>query len=388
MNNKRIFFSLLVLGALLVLSAGFTLAQESTPPAGESGVLAPSVDYTYISPAMSYQGRLVENGVPANGNRSMIFRLYRLEDGVDPPDGLELIWVEGPNDVQVVNGLFHAVIGDPTSLPLYTMGVELWLEIIVDGTALPAHKLYGAPYALGLAPGVFVRGDMTGSMLKIHNKDESSGIALDARSSGGPAVVGYNDQDGIGVWGTSISGTGVHANSGTGVAINAAGTGVITSAANSYVFVPAIEAVFHFSTDHINFLRENHGQGYLKIIGDPGGIAELIFPVTLPSVLYGQAASVEQVSLSFNASDSSAKITRIQVFRSSMSGTYLPAIFDDDNDGNGWESVDDWFVMDLFPTSNNTFTEHKGYLAVRVFCDIPDGESIFFTGVRLRLGHE
>lgn len=387
MNNKRIFFSLFVFGVLILASAGYVLAQEQSPPLPDPEVASPSAVNDYISPAMSYQGRLVENGVPVDSTRSMTFHLYTVESGSAPIYGLDPMWSEGPKDVEVVNGLFNVVIGDTTELPRNYFGQDLWLEIEVGGTTLPRQKLYGAPYAFSLIPGARVTGNLGGGAVLLVEND-GNGTGFWGRSDGGIGVKGESLGSRAGVYGTSYDGPGVEGSGDDGPAIHASGNGKITSTANSLVFVPAIQAVFHHTTDQGLFIRENHGQGYLKISGGTGGDAQLVFPVTLASVLYGRPASVEQVSLSFNSPNRNAKITRIQVYRSSMFGVYEPLMIDDDNDGVGWTTENDWYVIDFVPTTNNHFATGIGYLTVRVFCNIPPGENIFFSGVRVRLGHE
>ena len=101
---------------------------------------------------MSYQGRLVENGVPVDGIRPMTIHIYTVESGSAPIYGLDPLWSEGPKNVEVVSGLFNVVIGDTTTLPSYYLDQELWLEIEVSSTPLPRQKLYGAPYAFTLIP--------------------------------------------------------------------------------------------------------------------------------------------------------------------------------------------------------------------------------------------
>lgn len=102
------------------------------------------------SKAFSYQGRLTDNGVPANGQYRMRFRLFA---ELQPEGGQGL--AASTQSVSVVNGLFTArpeFIGSPEIFD----GDDRWLEIGVAGidnpdlfTALvPRQNITRTPYAL------------------------------------------------------------------------------------------------------------------------------------------------------------------------------------------------------------------------------------------------
>jgi hypothetical protein len=136
-----------------------------------------------IYPLLSYQGRLVENGEPITGTRSMTFSLWSAS-----ASGAK-VWEEGPEKVVVTNGLFTATLGDTMDLPVSWFAYELWLEVQVGANILPRQRLMGAPYAMSLAPGAQVFDSTSSSdpaIVTIENA--GAGVALTARSGEGRAV--------------------------------------------------------------------------------------------------------------------------------------------------------------------------------------------------------
>jgi hypothetical protein len=98
---------------------------------------------------INYQGFLTdENGDPVNGPVTLAFAVF--------PDSAAGLPVWGPSQydgVNVVEGVFHVILGAATPLPqsLFT-GSILWLETRVNGTpVLPRRKLVSVPYSLRAA---------------------------------------------------------------------------------------------------------------------------------------------------------------------------------------------------------------------------------------------
>lgn len=79
-----------------------------------------------------FQGKLLENGEPVTGTKSLVFSI------ADPA------WSETHENVQVSNGLYSLVLGSITDLPAGLFnGVEsLSLNVSVDGTALTPVEIY------------------------------------------------------------------------------------------------------------------------------------------------------------------------------------------------------------------------------------------------------
>lgn len=83
-----------------------------------------------------FQGKLLENGEPVDGQKTLVFSI------ADPA------WTETHTDVQITDGLYSVVLGSITNLPAGLFnGVEsLSLNVSVDGTALTPVEVY-APIA-------------------------------------------------------------------------------------------------------------------------------------------------------------------------------------------------------------------------------------------------
>jgi hypothetical protein len=167
---------LLSLGALPAASR----AQEITPQSAAS----PEALEASVYPLLSYQGRLVESGVAANGYRDMTFRLWTAS-----PGGTK-VWEEGPLKVWVSDGLFTATLGEAPALPVDRFADELWIEVQIGATTLPRQRLMGSPYAMSLAPGARVRGSKTaGDPAIVTLENTGTGSALGAASAGnGPTL--------------------------------------------------------------------------------------------------------------------------------------------------------------------------------------------------------
>ncbi len=99
---------------------------------------------------MNYQGRLLQNGSPYNGNINITFRLYKQETG-----GTEF-WSETQN-VSVSDGLFNVTLGtvNPMADAQEFQG-QVWLGIQPAGAASelsPRQPLGAVAYAMNLLPG-------------------------------------------------------------------------------------------------------------------------------------------------------------------------------------------------------------------------------------------
>ena len=90
---------------------------------------APAV--TPPSPAVAYQGRLTEAGLPVTGTRSFTFTLLDAQ--------AHELWNSGPQDVAVNNGLYAVVLGGTgmPAIPTSLLGTpNLKLHLAINGTAL------------------------------------------------------------------------------------------------------------------------------------------------------------------------------------------------------------------------------------------------------------
>src|SRR6266436_1976360 len=95
--------------------------------------------------AFTFQGRLNDNGAPANGNYGMVFYLCNTPDIGGQLANLGIV------NVPVTNGLFTVTLDFGANFP----GADRWLEITVktNGAATfttlsPRQKLTPTPYAI------------------------------------------------------------------------------------------------------------------------------------------------------------------------------------------------------------------------------------------------
>ena len=388
MKTKKLFFLVLSVVTLLTVSVSFVAAQEPPPPGpeGEVGVLAST--YLSASPVMSYQGRLLENGSPVTGTKSMTFKLY------DAQSAGTLVWTEGPKDVAVTNGLFNVTLGDTTALDVNNLDQELWLEITVASTILPRQKLMGAPYAFSLVPGADVTGSTVDSVLYARNNgtgdglngyNTTSGIGVHGQSNFGHGVrawsygTGLNgaalyatngDAGGISLWAHNYSSSSTDAalvvgNDGSGPLIKGFGgdggedefrvnnNGSIWSEANTEIAVSPLKMVIFYNS---NVTLRPNGSGYMEVRPNASEIAYVYVPVDLPSVLLGTATKLKSVRVCYNVDLAASHITETTV--NYLGDSSLTTLITDGTDrtSTAWE---------CYTLTDTTPNEIQGSLFVR-----------------------
>lgn len=336
--------------------------------------------------AFTYQGRLTDGGAPANGDYDFRFRLY---DGSDPTTARAVTGTLILDGVAITNGLFTVVLDFgpgmfPEAAPTYD-GKALWLQASVRPSGSdsphvalsPLTLLTAAPYALTLAPGATISDDFAGTTLRVRNGRPDATLA--------PAKIAVSGQSssGIAIEGVSDSGTAVFAFSSTGVAVRAAGSGVIRSDADSYVFIPGNMAVLHAASDNARLMH--WGQGDVSLVSTGPGDKEIVFPLALPAVLYGQPARLEEVSFGFKPTG--ASIIRVELYRAGMDGSYRVIASEEgalvcEATPTGWCPP-----FTLAPSGDNVLSHSDGQVALRIYCSIPADSRIEFNGVRVRIGH-
>jgi hypothetical protein len=201
MNHNRVAFVLAAafVVLLIILRPSRIGAQENEPglPTAISGA---------IGTAFTYQGRLTDAGVPANGSYDFRFYLWAEEGkttllGTCPEAGTIAI--------EVVDGNFTATLDFGVGV---FDGNERWLEIEVNGTLLsPLQSITPAPYAIyaqtapwsGLAgvPAGFADGtdDGLASVTWLDILDRPSGL------DDGDQDTTYNPGYGLGLEGTTFN---------------------------------------------------------------------------------------------------------------------------------------------------------------------------------------
>ncbi len=147
---KRRFVLLVLFLALFALLGSMAWAQGATPEDVEP---AQSLNIEEVqSSAFVYQGRLIDNGVPATGVYDFRFKLFDSVAG-----GTQIGTTIVRNNVVVQNGLFTVVLNFGSGA--FT-GEQRWLQVEVRPGAsvgsysvlTPRQPIYTVPYALSLRP--------------------------------------------------------------------------------------------------------------------------------------------------------------------------------------------------------------------------------------------
>jgi hypothetical protein len=158
-------------------------------------ILAVQVGWGQVPETISYQGVLTDsNGVVLSGAHNLTFNLYDTETG-----GISVWGPETHQSVEVNNGIFNVILGSVTPLTA-SFDKQYWLEVIVEGNALPRIPLTSSPYSLSFRLPFHGVGDYAESLFSIINygwgtaghfrvtKEESNSPALMVESFGnGPA---------------------------------------------------------------------------------------------------------------------------------------------------------------------------------------------------------
>ena len=115
---------------IVLLLAAFTAAVFAVP----------------VENVVSFQGKLVESGIPVDGTRNIHFYLYDVETGGTS------IWNENHLAVPVVAGLFNVELGGTALFGVWGVDFmeQYWISISVEeGVEIrPRYKLTSDPYAL------------------------------------------------------------------------------------------------------------------------------------------------------------------------------------------------------------------------------------------------
>ena len=228
-------------------------------PVGQQNSQPKAVNASSIG-QMNYQGRLLQNGNPYNGNISITFRLYQT------PSGGVAFWTE-TQAVTVDNGLFSVMLGAVNPLNPYaaTFVNQVYLGIQPAGAAAeltPRQPLSAVGYAYSLVPGatihdgspagnytydLWVNADNHRGIMGRSSYTDAVGIEGDSygayKTTPPVGVSGYS-QNGYGVQGysSSATGVGVYGKGSTGVY----GTGVMSDTIGVYGFTSA--SATHCST--------------------------------------------------------------------------------------------------------------------------------------------
>jgi len=260
MNNRRLWTVVGLFAALLLLA------------------LSTSCDGAVLNLRISYQGYLTDAlGNPVAGNRSMTFRLW------DAATAGNKVCEETQNPVAVNNGVFSVALGSVTPLNPAHFHKPLWLEVVVAGQTMGDRQpLQGAPYAMSLAPGAAIKGNGTTGTY-------STTLTVSNIGQGG-AFVAYGS-----------SGAGVTAFGSPAVAAY----GSIQSTATTVLWISGTSLVRNLADDTTHWDLQTNGAARIWSGAAAGGSKSVYYPVTIPSVLYGQPVTLSKVTVYYRCRDGS-----------------------------------------------------------------------------------
>jgi hypothetical protein len=228
MKGKKYLTCALALALMLVAVVGLTRAQgpvsggeaqqfdfapanqvDDGPQNMVSPPMGPRPAAIEVEPSglINYQGRMIHNGSPYNGNINITFRLYTVAVGGGA-------WWQETQNVQVDEGLFNVMLG--AVVPLDDEAVSFqnqqWLGIQPAGAAnelTPRQPLGVVAYAMNLMPGATMVDTNNGAPYGYSFWVSSSNHpAIYAASDGSRGITGYSTAD-VGIYGSSTVNTGV-----------------------------------------------------------------------------------------------------------------------------------------------------------------------------------
>ena len=386
--------AVLCIFAMLVLLPAAALAQDGAPedaedfvpevtvegdpamypdpePDAEGDLQAAEADLVLAQPpyTMNYQGYLTDSGgVPVDGSFDFVARLYDAEVAGTAEWGPET-----HNDVPVVAGLFNLVLGSTVQLLPNDFDEALFLELSVNGTTLPRQPLRTTAYAFALVPGAEVQGTPVGSTYALSVINEAA-----AATSRGLYVTGrqyglYADESGTGD--VAIY---------TPKYVRALG---YRSSADSHIFIPGHLLIPPDSFDSNQVSLDPEIGGRTNVRAKIAGTRTVYLPIQVPSVLFGQDVTVEQVQLHYELTDpTNTFITSVALERRNLADGAIVTMYSSPTDlkGSGMRSV-------IFTpvAANATLSSTTGPISLRLalqFQDLVDSVRIY--GVRVRLGHQ
>lgn len=381
--------SFLVLVMVLGSSAGLVSADE-TGPAGEAS--SPSQVSGNVMNYIPVQGRLTDSsGLPLNGDFSITFRLY------DAFSGGAALCLD-TNLVNVVNGLFNSEIWGNCQDSILGQQLYLSIQVAGDGEMDPRQPIHAVPYAWSLRPGSVIIGSIVdGAILHIENNDPSGrGLRAYANSTSGTnfGVVGASKSpDGVGGYFYNTGGgTGLLAESNTGTAIKASGTGIIQSSALSSLWISGSGLRPYRQADTTIIDMDTIG-GAKITRGTAAGTRNVMLPISITSPLYGQNVTVTELDVYFLSDTGFDGITttlmRRQKGMCSTSTCYAtilsdPAFYSCDDAVTPSGCVHHW---DL--SNNNILTDSSGILYLTFELSFNGAASwVDIGGVKLTLKYE
>lgn len=378
MEKKTYLFTLLTLCLLLFLSAEYGTAQEMT---SDTEPQMPDEVQAMVMARIPIQGQITDDGGnPLNGSYSVTFRLY------DAATGGTLL-CDDTQPLILNNGLFSIAMGGCSVSKIDGTQVYLGIQVGSDPEMTPRQPIYPVPYAYSLVPGSDLEGSLGGqSMFKIENRSGDFSTALYGLASAASGTT-------YGVEGKSSSASGYggyfqNTNS-AGTALKAAGSGVIQSTALSHVWISG-NGVRPFHQSDSTIIDMDTKGGALVYRGGTTGKKNIMLPITLPGVLYGQNVKVSHLFIYWRGDELSDNITAVLLRRQTGVDSYVPIV---SQTGTNFSCSDeihpDGCTIHYTLTSNNVLSQDSGILYLTLELDFASVSSWFqIGGVRLALEHD
>lgn len=317
--HRRLSFGFLMVCLLGIMAgaAGSARATESERAAGQS------LDGGSLTYSFTYQGQLTSGGAPANGNFDFIVGLW------DQSSSGSLIGtcddVANPlTNYLVQKGIFTFRLYCYRPMNEVFNGGERWIQVQVRPagsgvyTTLPRQPITPTPYAWGLAPYAVVGGTALsgfgGAVLNVENSGPYGYPAFYARSS-------------------SAGAAGYFANTGGGPDIQAAGTGIIHSVAETTLAINPfdIEATSELANNTgLRFLH--HWLGRTEIENNTNtGSSTIFVPVSNLTKLHGAAFKLKSLEVCYDLDMSASYIDQTWVFYADNTGGRTEILSSDTN---------------------------------------------------------
>jgi hypothetical protein len=330
------------------------------------------------------QGRLTDAaGIDLNGNFDLTFRLY------DVLNGGTALCEYTASFVNVEDGLFHSYMR-ADDCPIEGQQLYLGIEVEDDGEMTPRQLIHNVPYAWSLRPGATVKGTLESDpVLYVYNQGAGEGIWASSMDGEGLHGSSFN---GTGVKGYSPIGTGVEAESNTGPALAAKGTGIITSAAETTLWVSGSGLRPYHQSD--STIVDMDTIGGAKIFrGATAGNKNVMLPIVIPGTLYGQAVTVTDLDIYWVGDTDfdgiAAILLRRQTGVCATSSCYATIVYDA-TDYLCWEDEHPTgCVTHKNLTNNNVLSEDSGVLYLTLELSFSGASTwVEIGGIRLTLEHE
>ncbi len=353
-------------------------------PMGPDLPAEPNAPEGLLSNILPFQGRLLNSaGVGITGSRDITLSLYEVSSG-----GTAVC--TDTDATTVTSGLFYfqmdfCDLTDITGQQLY-----LGVKVGADTEMIDRQAIYAVPYARSLKPGATIEQTVTSyhALELISNGDGKPGTALMVTNTGAAGIGAWINADGtdtalvVGNGGTGPIFKGFGSNGGDDE-FRITNSGAILSKADSFFFISGSALVKNVSTDTTRWDIQIGGAARVWG-GTTTGSKIVYFPVTIPSVLYGQEVTVETITVYYKVSNAA---------NGYITGTYLDKLTDVDTALSLISNTTDHVSTTAssysitVPATNATLSSNEGlgfYLQLQ-FANNTDYVQI--GGIRIDLGH-